>query len=81
MAQSPRIGFTPRSGSVNEGATADADSAPADQSSFRGGLSRSIPFLLRWMVAPIINRESRSALLDMLQAMKTKLEVPASVPW
>ena len=25
-AQSPRIGFTPRSGSVNEGATADADS-------------------------------------------------------
>ena len=27
LAQSPRIGFTPRSGSVNEGATADADSA------------------------------------------------------
>ena len=26
MAQSPRIGFTPRSGSVNEGARADADS-------------------------------------------------------
>ena len=26
LAQSPRIGFTPRSGSVNEGATADADS-------------------------------------------------------
>ena len=26
LAQSPRIGFTPRSGSLNEGATADADS-------------------------------------------------------
>ena len=26
LAQAPRIGFTPRSGSVNEGATADADS-------------------------------------------------------
>ena len=26
LAQSPRLGFTPRSGSVNEGATADADS-------------------------------------------------------
>ena len=36
-------------------------------------LSRSVPLLLRWMVAPIINRESRSAQLDLLHAMRTKL--------
>ena len=37
-------------------------------------LSRSIPFLMRWMVAPIVNREGRSALLNMLHAMRTKLD-------
>ncbi len=37
-------------------------------------LSRSIPILVRWMVAPIITRESRAALLDMLQAMRIKLD-------
>ena len=36
-------------------------------------LGRSVPFLLRWMLTPIINRESRRAQLDMLQAMRTKL--------
>ena len=41
-------------------------------------LSRSVPFLLRWMVTPIINRESRRAQLDMLQAMRTKLPVLAA---
>ena len=37
-------------------------------------LSRSVPFLLRWMVAPIVNREGRSALRNMLDAMRTKLD-------
>ena len=37
-------------------------------------LSRSIPILVRWMVAPIVTRESRAALLDMLQAMRIKLD-------
>ena len=41
-------------------------------------VSRSVPFLLRWMVTPIINRESRRAQLDMLQAMRTKLPVLAA---
>ena len=36
-------------------------------------LSRSVPLLLRWMVTPIINRESRRAQTDMLRAMQTKL--------
>ena len=36
-------------------------------------LSRSIPFLMRWMVTPIVNREGRAAMLNMLQAMRTKL--------
>ena len=44
-------------------------------------LSRSVPFLLRWMVSPIINRESRSALLDMLQAMQTKLDPGVAADW
>ena len=41
-------------------------------------LSRSIPFLMRWMVAPIVNREGRAAMLDMLQAMRTKLDPGAA---
>ena len=32
-------------------------------------LSRSIPFLMRWFVGPIVNRESRSAIADTLQAV------------
>lgn len=36
-------------------------------------LSRGVPLLLRWMLTPIINGESRRAQLDMLQAMRTKL--------
>ena len=36
-------------------------------------LSRSVPLLLRWMVTPIINRESRRAQTDRLRAMQTKL--------
>ena len=37
-------------------------------------LSRSIPFLMRWMVAPIVTREARAALFDMLESMRTKLD-------
>ena len=37
-------------------------------------LSRSIPFLMRWMVAPIVNREGRAAMLNMLRAMRTRLD-------
>ena len=37
-------------------------------------LSRSIPFLMRWMVAPIVNREGRAAMLNMLNAMRTRLD-------
>ena len=37
-------------------------------------LSRSIPLLLRWMVTPIVNREGRAAMLNLLQAMRTKLD-------
>ncbi len=37
-------------------------------------LSRSIPLLMRWMVAPIVTREARAALVDMLQSMRTKLD-------
>ena len=37
-------------------------------------LSRSVPLLMRWMVAPIVTRESRAALVDMLQAMRIKLD-------
>ena len=42
-------------------------------------LSRSIPFLMRWMVAPIINREGRAAMLNMLGAMRTRLDPGAAV--
>ena len=44
-------------------------------------LSRSVPLLLRWMVAPIINRESRRAQTDMLRAMQTKLNPGAAADW
>ena len=37
-------------------------------------LSRSIPLLMRWMVAPIVAREARAALVDMLESMRTKLD-------
>ena len=37
-------------------------------------LSRSIPFLMRWMVAPIVNREGRAAMLNMLRSMRTRLD-------
>ena len=37
-------------------------------------LSRSVPLLMRWMAAPIVTRESRAALVDMLQAMRIKLD-------
>ena len=37
-------------------------------------LSRSIPFLMRWMVAPIVTREARAALVDMLESMQAKLD-------
>ena len=37
-------------------------------------LSRSIPLLMRWMVAPIVAREARSALADMLESMRAKLD-------
>ena len=42
-------------------------------------LSRSIPFLMRWMVSPIVNREGRAAMLNMLEAMRTRLDpgIPA----
>lgn len=44
-------------------------------------LSWSVPLLLRWMVASIINQESRLALLDMLHAMKTKLDPGVAAEW
>ena len=37
-------------------------------------LSRSIPLLMRWMVAPIVAREARAALVDMLESMRAKLD-------
>ena len=37
-------------------------------------LSRSIPLLMRWMVAPIVTREARAALADMLESMRAKLD-------
>ena len=37
-------------------------------------LSRSIPLLVRWMAAPLVTRETRAALVDMLQSMRTKLD-------
>ena len=37
-------------------------------------LSRSIPLLMRWMVAPIVTREARAALVDMLGSMQVKLD-------
>ena len=37
-------------------------------------LSRSIPFLMRWMLAPIVTREARAALVDMLRSMQVKLD-------
>lgn len=36
-------------------------------------LSRSIPLLMRWMIAPIVNRETRSALSDTLHSMAARL--------
>lgn len=36
-------------------------------------LSRSIPLLMRWMIAPIVNRETRSALSDTLRSMAARL--------
>ena len=36
-------------------------------------LSRSIPLLMRWMVAPIVTREARAALVDMLESMRARL--------
>ena len=43
-------------------------------------LSRSIPFLMRWFIAPIVNRESRSAIADTLQAVADQFgsAVPAN---
>ena len=40
-------------------------------------LSRSIPFLMRWFVSPIVNRESRSAMSDTLEAVATHLGTAA----
>ncbi len=37
-------------------------------------LSRSIPLLMRWMVAPIVTREARAALADVLQSMREQLD-------
>ena len=37
-------------------------------------LSRSIPLLMRWMVAPIVTREARAAVADMLESMRAKLD-------
>ena len=37
-------------------------------------LSRSIPLLMRWMLAPIVTREARAALVDMLRSMQVKLD-------
>ncbi len=37
-------------------------------------LSRSIPMLVRWMVGPIVTREARAAVLDMLHSMRTGLD-------
>ncbi len=37
-------------------------------------LSRSIPLLMRWMVAPLVTREARAALADMLRSMQVKLD-------
>lgn len=36
-------------------------------------LSRSIPLLMRWMIGPIVNRETRSALSDTLRSMAARL--------
>lgn len=43
-------------------------------------LSRSIPFLMRWFIAPIVNRESRSAIADTLEAVADQFgsAVPAN---
>ena len=43
-------------------------------------LSRSIPFLMRWFIAPIVNRESRSAIADTLEAVADEFgsAVPAN---
>lgn len=40
-------------------------------------LSRSVPLLTRWFLSPIINRESRSAVRDTLQAVAKHLGAPA----
>ena len=37
-------------------------------------LSRSIPLLMRWMVAPLVTREARAAVVDMLESMRAKLD-------
>lgn len=41
-------------------------------------LSRSIPVLMRWMISPIVNRETRSALSDTLRSMAARLSPPAA---
>lgn len=43
-------------------------------------LSRSMPFLMRWLVASIVNRESRSAIADTLEAVERQFGtgVPAN---
>ncbi len=37
-------------------------------------LSRSIPLMMRWMVSPIVTREARAAMVDMLQSMQGALD-------
>ena len=37
-------------------------------------LSRSIPVLMRWIIGPIVNRETRATVVDMLQSMRVKLD-------
>lgn len=43
-------------------------------------LSRSIPVLMRWMISPIVNRESRSALSDTLRSMAARLGSGPAAP-
>ena len=43
-------------------------------------LSRGIPLLTRWFLSPIINRESRSAISDTLQAVAKHLGVRGETP-
>ncbi len=37
-------------------------------------LSRSIPLLMRWMLTPIVTREARAALVDVLRSMQVQLD-------